>query len=127
MTKVGDLVQSKYLKRSDVMAPKLVAITHVDKVDVSMENKPTEYKYAMSFAELDKPLILNVTNIQTCMEVFGSTDDTNLNDWTGREIVIYDDPDVTYAGKKVGGLRLRARKQKAKSEPEPEYDDDIPF
>lgn len=133
MPKVGELIQSKYLKRSDVLAPVLATITRIDQVDVSMENKPPEMKYAMSFQQFNKPMILNVTNIQALMEAFNSTDDTDLTDWQGRQIVVYDDPSIMFGGKKVGGVRLRAPKTqgnapaKKTENPAPQFDDDIPF
>jgi hypothetical protein len=47
---------------------------------------------------------LNWTNAQVIANISGSED---MDEWHGHRIEIYDDPTVMYAGKLVGGIRIR--------------------
>ncbi|HXI50305.1 MAG TPA: hypothetical protein VNH84_02335, partial [Candidatus Saccharimonadales bacterium] len=99
---------------------------------VAKEGADPMMKWCLTFIELEKPLVLNSTNIQVCQNICGS-DDTDH--WIGKRIVLYDDPNVSYQGKLVGGIRVRAPRPGAKL-PSPVShraevpvftDDDIPF
>ncbi len=88
-----------------------------------------ENKWCLTFSESDKPLVLNMTNIQLCERIFGS-DDTDH--WLKKKLVLYVDPNVSYAGKLTGGIRVRAPKPGSVPAPpppaaEPLMDDDVPF
>lgn len=131
MPKIHEMLESKFLKKEDVDAGKLFTVSGVEQHNVAKQGADEEMKWCLLFEEEDKPLVLNSTNIQLCKNVFGS-DDTD--DWTGKRLVLYTDPNVTYAGKLVGGIRVRAPKKTApakkvtKIAPEPDdLDDDIPF
>jgi hypothetical protein len=131
MPKTSEMRESKFLKQSDVGNGVLWTIHGVERVNVAKEGAEPEYKWAMSFAESDKPLVLNSTNIQLCERIFAS-DDTD--EWTNKRIVLYTDPNVSYGGKVVGGIRVRAPKKTAAAAPPPPAqvaeeltDDDIPF
>ena len=128
MPTLNEMLPSRFLKKEDVPAPVLVtisAITH-EVVDKDTEEK----KWAMHFEEFDKPLALNSTNLQITAKACGSQDS---DEWLGRKIVIYTDDNVSFAGKIVGGLRLRAQKVTTnKPKPPPvsagvaDMDDDLP-
>ncbi len=129
MPKTSEMRESKFMKKEDVGAGALLTIESCEPHNVAKEGAPPENKWCLSFAEADKPLVLNSTNIQLCERIFGS-DDTD--DWIGKQIVLYTDPNVSYQGKVIGGIRVRAPKKgsvKPKPEPVAEYltDDDIPF
>jgi hypothetical protein len=132
MPKTSEMRESKFLKQADVSAPVLWTVAGIEKHNVAKEGAEPEHKWCMAFEESDKPLVLNRTNIQLCERVFGS-DDTDH--WTGKKIVLYVDPNVSYAGELVGGIRVRAPKVKpgaAPAVPPPPpvaelTDDDIPF
>ena len=47
---------------------------------------------------------LNKTNLATLIEAFGK--DTTR--WVGQQVVLYVNPDVSYHGKMLGGVRIRA-------------------
>lgn len=100
----NDAFPSKYLRKEDLTGPITATILHIELGDVGTEeNKDT--KPIMSFRESDiKPMVVNSGNWDTCAELFGDESDG----WTGKQIEIYVDPNVKYAGKKVGGLRIRA-------------------
>ena len=54
------------------------------------------------------PFLLNKTNIKRIAKLFG--DDTD--EWMGKEVTLYNDPDVEYMGEVVGGLRVRVQAEK---------------
>jgi hypothetical protein len=130
--------ESKFLKKEDVGAGALMTVESCEQHNVAKEGAEAEMKWCLTFAEGDKPLVLNSTNIQLCARIFAS-DDTD--DWAGKKIVLYTDPNVSYAGKIVGGIRVRAPKVRAAAAPAPapkrapepadpmdgELDDEAPF
>ena len=52
----------------------------------------------------EKHLVLNKTNSVTLSLAFGAETDN----WRGKEVELYVDPNVEYMGRKVGGIRVRA-------------------
>jgi hypothetical protein len=132
MPKTSEMRESKFLKQTDVGNGMLMTVEGCSKHNVAKEGAEPELKWTLSFNESDKPLVLNSTNIQLCERIFGSDDTDN---WVGKQIVLYTDPNVSYGGKVVGGIRVRAPRIKAKAAPvqvapppEPDIDDDdIPF
>lgn len=132
MPKLSEMLPSRFLKKDDVPSPMLVTIGDIEQVNVAPQGQPEEKKWSMTFPELDKPLVLNSTNMTIIGQVYG--DDTD--GWIGNKIVIYHDPNVSFGGKLVGGLRLRAPKNQkaapaaAAKAPAGKFDDmedDIPF
>jgi hypothetical protein len=128
MPKTSEMRESKFLKKEDVGSGALVTVRAVMQKNVAAEGAGEEKKWCLIFREMEKPFVLNFTNIQICEEIFGS-DDTDH--WTGKRLVLYTDPNVMYAGKRVGGIRVRAPKATApppvETMDEPLTDDDIPF
>lgn len=126
MPKTSQMRTSKFLKQDDVGRGMLLTIASCEQMNVAAEGAPAEKKWCLTFNEEDKPLVLNSTNIQLCERICGS-DDTDK--WIGKRVVAYTDPNVSYAGKITGGIRLRAPKPSAPPPPpmDPITDDDIPF
>jgi hypothetical protein len=129
MPNVNDLKKSKFLTQKDVQKPILVTIVGYDEINVAKEGAEEELRWALLFKEIDKPFILNSTNGQIIESIIGSGD---FDNWKNKKIVLYHDPNVSFGGKLVGGIRVRAAKnqavQPADPEPEPEpTEDDIPF
>jgi len=131
MPKISEMKESKFLKQSDIGKAVLWTVHGIERVNVAKEGAEPEYKWAMNFNESDKPLVLNWTNIQLCERIFGS-DDTDH--WNGKKLVLYVDPNVSYGGKVVGGLRVRQPQAGSVPVPPPPQpavaeltDDDIPF
>jgi hypothetical protein len=126
MASIHDLKSSNFLTQKDVERPVLATISSWERVNVAKEGAEPEYRYALHFRELDKPMTLNITNGQIIAAFLGSEE---FDDWVGHKIVIYRDPNIMYGGKMVGGIRVRAPKagyQQPEPEPEPE-DENIPF
>ena len=77
-----------------------------------------------------KPLILNATNIKTAVACLGGAE---TDDWVGQDIVVYQDPSISYGGVVTGGVRLRCVPAKAKARRNTKAEDarldadDIPF
>ena len=106
MPKTSEMIPSKYLKRDDVGRGVLVTIKGVKHENVGKEEDP-ELKYVALFNEVDKPLVLNLTNIKL-LEAICQSDDTD--GWIGKQVVLYDDPTVMFKGEVKGGIRVRAPK-----------------
>jgi hypothetical protein len=130
MPKIGEMLESKFLKKEDVGEGVLWTVTGVTQKNVAMQGADAEMKWCLTFVESDKPLVLNSTNIQLCAQAFGS-DDTD--EWITKKIVLYTDHNVSYGGKIVGGIRVRRQKMPVgKPKPAPVVaemlsDEDIPF
>lgn len=131
MPKTSDMIQSKYLKTSDVPEPVIVTITKVGKVNLAKEEAAPEYKWAIRFKEFAKPMVLNSTNIKIAEKVLGSD---NTDDWVEKEIILFTDDNVTFGGELVGGLRFKGKEkepqrvaQKSTGGKFDDMDDDIPF
>ena len=130
MPKIGQMIESKYLKKEDVEdGQMLVTITKIGQANIAMEDQPADMKWMIRFTEFKKPMVLNSTNIQLLAKACGS-DDTD--DWIGKEVVLYVDDSVQFAGKLVGGLRIRSAKPAQPKRPAgaksfEDMTDDVPF
>ena len=110
---VSALKQSKFLTRADVGQGVLVTIGEIYQENIAKEGAPDELKWCVRFPECEKPLVLNSTNGQI---IAGIVKSEETDDWAGHKIVLYDDPNVSFGGKLVGGIRVRApRNQPARS------------
>jgi hypothetical protein len=92
----------RYLKRNDVEPPVVLTISSLEEVQVG---NPPEPKWALYFAETDRPLILNAINARTIAQLSGSEE---TDDWPGLQVTLYFDPNVEYDGQTRGGIRVRA-------------------
>ena len=96
----NDFIGGNYLKKEDIDAPITVTLTDVWSEAVLNAGRK---KLVVSFGEFEKPLILNKTNIKRFARIFG-TGDTKA--WRG-PVTLYVEPGVEYAGRVVGGIRVR--------------------
>lgn len=108
MPNINEMISSKYLKQADVPDPIIVTVQGVKQVNLAKEGEEPEWKWAIKFRELDKPMILNSTNIHVAAKI---CDSPEANDWKGKEIVLYTDPNVSFGGQVVGGLRFRGQEK----------------
>lgn len=105
---ISELRESKFLKKEDIGdSPVLLTIKDVAQFNVAAQGAPEENKWCLVFEEADKPLVLNSTNGQIIAKITGSEES---DDWIGHKIVLYVDPNVSFGGKVVGGIRCRAPK-----------------
>lgn len=126
---ISQLKDSKFLKKEDCTPPILVTIKEVTQENVAKEGAPQDLKWALHFEEVEKPLVLNSTNGQLIAQITGSED---TDGWPGKYIVLYKDPNVSFQGKLIGGIRVRAPKKGAAPPAKPapvqeEEEDDIQF
>lgn len=112
---INELSNSKYLKTKDVPEPIIVTIKYIEVVNVAMDNKPKEEKPVLTFKELDKPMVMNSTNLKRTAKALNSEE---TDDWEGKKVVLYTDEDVEFGGEIVGGLRIR-RYTASKAAPAP--------
>lgn len=105
MAKVSEMIPSSYLKQSDFNeAGFIVTVSHLEKKNVAQADEAPEHKWIVYFNEFEKGLVLNSTNIQALAHACNS-DDTD--DWKGKEVIVYVDPNVGFGGKVTGGLRVK--------------------
>src|SRR6185503_4794416 len=102
---IKQMKASNFLKKEDVGAGALVTVRGVTQENVAMPGAEEELKWCLVVAEFEKPMVLNTTNSQLIAAALGSEE---TDDWIGRKIVLYNDPNVSYAGKLIGGIRVRA-------------------
>jgi hypothetical protein len=111
MPRTGDMIESKFLKKEDVGEDgTIVTVGTVNKVNVAMANDPPEFRWTMQFDEFEKPMVLNSTNIKLAERIFGSD---NTDDWIGKKLIAFNDPNVTFGKDIVGGIRLKAHRKAA--------------
>ena len=133
--KIGDMIESKYLKQSDVEEDTPVTIKALKKVNVARDDEDPEYRWTCMFNEFPKSMVLNVTNLKRLAKALGDDSD----EWIGGTVILYVDPDIEFGGNVVGGLRIKG-KPRAKPNTKPshptdedvncklrEAEDDIPF
>jgi len=132
--RTSDAFPSQFLKKEDVGDRRVkVTIDRVEMQDVQngdhKETKPVVY-----FRGVEKGLVLNKGNAEAIQEAAGGEEE--MDNWGGVVVLIYVDRNVTFAGKRVGGLRISPANTKpqapAKSmagfeSGEHPADDDIPF
>lgn len=125
--RISEAFPSQYLKAVDLKKQTVrVSIDRVAMEDIGSENKPILY-----FKGKDKGLVLNKTNSNSLVYLFGDETD----DWRGREVELFPML-VDFQGRQVEAIRLRPvgapatapRVTAAHSEANPPPpDDDIPF
>lgn len=100
--KMSEMFPSSWLKKEDVPQPIRATIREVTQEEISGDGGK-ELKAVVAFMGNVKPMILNRGNAAALEEAFG--DDSDL--WHGKQVEIYVDGSVMFAGRRVGGLRLR--------------------
>lgn len=96
----NDMYPSKYLKQEDVPTPIRTMIRSIALGEIEGDSGK-ETKPVISFHGL-KDMVLNKGNGTILFEAFGEPEN-----WPGKQIEIYVDPNVSFGGKRVGGLRVR--------------------
>jgi len=125
--KVSQMIQSKFMRKEDIDDDTPATIKSLKLED--MPGDSGEQRWVLHFREQSKGMVLNTTTIRVLEKTFGDESD----DWTGKKVILYVDPNVTFKGQVVGGLRLRPVKSAAKpaqlvaaAAPAEEFDDQIP-
>jgi len=109
---------SRFFRCSDLNGqPLRVTIAGVRKEDVGNG----ESKWALTFKDVTKALIINKTNSKAIQKLFGKETDG----WRGKEILLVPAV-VDFKGEEVDAVRIRAVPQRKPAE-EPPFDDPIEF
>lgn len=111
MALVKDMIQSKYLAKADFDEDQVCTIKGVKQENLAKDDQAEELRWVLYFrdAPVPKGMVMNVTTIRVLEQAFGGDTDH----WVGNKVVVYVDPNVSFGGKVVGGLRLRIHKEKA--------------
>jgi hypothetical protein len=129
------MIVSKFLRKEDFDEDRVMTIKGVKLED--MPGDSGDQKWVLYFREEPKGMALNITTIRVLEQAYGGDSDQ----WIGNKVKVYVDPNVSFGGKIVGGLRLRTPKVTTKAAPpapppaethglaarDEEFDDDIPF
>lgn len=91
-----------YLRQDDIADEQVVTIVDAWPKQLRGDEQAS---LLVRFAEFGKPLVLNSTNINELVALFDSID---AADWRG-PVGLYVDPNVTYGGKRTGGIRVTHR------------------
>ena len=102
---VSELRESRFLKKEEVGNGTLATIREIYQENVAKSGAPEEYKWVLSFNELEKPMVLNSVNGQIIAQITGSEDSDG---WIGAQIELYNDPSIMFAGRLTGGIRVCA-------------------
>lgn len=127
MPKIGEMIESKYLKQADIDDEAEVTVVGVKKANIAKEHEEPEYKWLIKFGEFSKPMVLNTTNIQLLAKACASED---TDQWKGKKVLLYVDENVSFGGKLTGGLRIRSMRKVAADDTTKalvDMDDDVPF
>lgn len=83
---------------------KIVTIKGIITKDVTGDGGQVSAKPIMTFHEAVKPLIVNTTNFKMMQKLFKSK---FVEDWYGKQIILYGDPNVKFGREIVGGVRVK--------------------
>jgi hypothetical protein len=101
--------RSRFLGKKEAGSGLVVTPDEIRQEDVSSPDGGKEKRVVVYWKEDNvKPLILNTTNAQAIAEILG-TEETD--EWIGKQIELYHDPNVSFGGKKIGGIRVRPVKE----------------
>lgn len=119
--------ESKYLSKGDVGEDGVILTVKGFRMESIKTDDGDEDKMVLHFRENIKPMILNRTNAQLIAIATGAS---KAGEAVGKQIVVFNDPTVSFGGKVMGGLRIKklagAPKQPgAPAEREPGSDDDF--
>lgn len=123
MPRVSEMIQSKFLRKEDFDEDQVCTIKTVKLEEIQQGG---DTKWVLYFNEHAKGMVLNTTTIRVLEGAFGDDSDH----WTGQRVKVYVDPNVSFQGRVVGGLRLMPPKKKPAAPPkaaEADFNDDIPF
>ena len=127
MTDLDELVpsESNYLAKEDVgVAGKNLTIAKFTRETVG-QGKDADERAVLHFSEDLKPMVLNKTNKNRIKHYL---DATTAEEVIGKQVNVYNDPDIEYGGEIVGGLRIRGATQvAAPNVPQEDPLSDIPF
>jgi hypothetical protein len=95
---------SKFLSAADLGDRKVrTKIVKVRKEELRSNDGGKRMRFVLYVDGLDKPVVLNATNKNALVDALSKTP----ANWVGATIGLFVDPNVTFAGKRMRGIRLR--------------------
>jgi len=102
--KRSEAFPSKYLNKDQLITP-LVGVIESVVIETLGQGDEQDTKPIMYFSSgVPKPAVVNATNWINVESVYGDDSDA----WIGQRIELWFDPNVSYGGKRTGGIRMRA-------------------
>jgi len=100
-----------YLKAKDLPPNKefLVTITSVVVEEIGKDDKKAPHT-VLQVREFEQGIVLRKTSLSQIITSFGGV--TETDEWKGRQIIMFHDPMVVYAGAVVGGIRFKPAPRK---------------
>lgn len=95
---------SKYLSKDDVGEDGLILTIKGFRMETLKNDDGNEDKMVLHFVEDVKPMVLNRTNSQLVAVATGAR---VAGDAKGKQVVVFNDPTVSFGGKITGGLRIK--------------------
>jgi hypothetical protein len=95
---------SKYLTKNDVGEDGLILTIKGFRMETLKGDDGEEDKMVVHFVEDVKPMVLNRTNSQLIGIATGAK---TVAESKGKQIVVYNDPTVSFGGQVKGGLRIK--------------------
>ena len=96
--------ESKYLTKHDVGEDGVILTIKGFKQETLSGDSGDETKIVMHFEEDFKPMVVNRTNSQLIGICTGAA---TAGDAKGKQIVVFNDPTISFGGKVTGGLRIK--------------------
>lgn len=124
--KKSEALPGKNFRGADLDGQELLLVmSHVERESVGDEE---DVKPVLHFIGEPRGLVLNGINWDTIAACYGDDSD----DWAGKKIKIWFDPNVMFGPKRTGGVRVRTPPIKAVPKPTPppieeDMSDEIPF
>ena len=103
--KASDMFPSKYLKASDAETDLTLTIARISKESMKNRDGQDEEKYVLYFSDAEKGMVLNKTNKNTLVDLYGEETD----EWIGKKIILTS-VDVDAFGETTAALRISHKK-----------------
>ena len=100
--------ESKYLSHEDLKGRDRLVVIESYQHEMIGQGDEAKRKVVIYLQNAPKGWICNPTNGATIASLYGS----EMDDWIGREIVLYTDERIPFQGRLVKGIRVRAPKQR---------------
>jgi hypothetical protein len=103
--KASDMFPSKYLKASDADTDLTLTVSKLSRETMKNRDGQDEEKFVIYFGEAEKGMVLNKTNKNTLVDLYGEETD----EWIGKKIVLTS-VDVDAFGETQAALRISHKK-----------------
>lgn len=103
--KLKEAFPGNWLSAADLGEEDHVCIIQDVRSEMIGQGERARLKLVVKFREFEKPLVCNLTNAKTIAALHG--DETN--DWVGKRITLWVNPDVQFGSEIVSAIRVRSK------------------